>query len=152
MNILMLNTGYGTYIPIHKIKAVTGFDSVRIKKEVARLKETSNPLLIDSTKHKPIKTVTLACLRLCVALRIFRAMYLTVHTGLITHFATPGTVCMLTTNGGALIQREIILQELMVAKNCGWCLSVQTLRQKTSILLFTGSFNSRANNQQLRKD
>ena len=57
MNIFMLNTGYGTDIPIHKIKAVTGFDSVRNKKEVARLKETSNPLLIDSTKHKPIKTV-----------------------------------------------------------------------------------------------
>lgn len=57
MNIPMLNTGYGTYISAHKVKAITGFDSIRVKKEVARLRETNGALLIDSTKHKAIKSV-----------------------------------------------------------------------------------------------
>ncbi len=59
MNIPMLNTGYGTYISADKIKAITGFDSARVKKEVGRLRETNGALLIDSTKHKTIKSVVI---------------------------------------------------------------------------------------------
>ena len=57
MSIPMLNTGYGTYVSALKVKAITGFDTVRVKKEVGRLRELDGALLIDSTRHKTVKSV-----------------------------------------------------------------------------------------------
>lgn len=58
MNVMMLNAGYGTYIAASKIKAITNLESVRVKKEIARLRECENASrLIDSTKHKAVKSV-----------------------------------------------------------------------------------------------
>lgn len=58
MNILMLNTGYGTYVAASKVKVITNLEPARVKKEIARLRECENSSwLIDSTKHKAVKAV-----------------------------------------------------------------------------------------------
>ena len=58
MNLSMLNIGNGTVLMAAKVNAIVKFDSVRIKKEVSRLRESEdNGKLIDATKHKAIKSV-----------------------------------------------------------------------------------------------
>lgn len=58
MNYRMLPVGNSTYVSVEKIVAIVKFDSVKIKKEIATLRESENSYkLIDSTKRKQVKAV-----------------------------------------------------------------------------------------------
>lgn len=60
MNYSMLNTGNSTYVIAQNINVITNFDSVRMKKEIARLRAgEENSKLIDATKHKAAKSVVI---------------------------------------------------------------------------------------------
>ena len=53
MNFDMLNVGNGTFVRADEVNVITRFDYVKIKKEVARLKDGDNSeKLIDATKRK----------------------------------------------------------------------------------------------------
>lgn len=54
----MLNTGNGTFVFAGKVNVITKFDSTRIKKEVAKLRDGEySGKLIDATRHKAVKSV-----------------------------------------------------------------------------------------------
>lgn len=54
----MLNSGFSSYIPMNKIKAVVPYESNRIKKEIQQLRDEDRPgRLLDLTKKKAVKTV-----------------------------------------------------------------------------------------------
>lgn len=54
----MLNTGFGTYIAVHRVKAMMKYETAKIKKDIARLKESDVPgSLLDCTRHNTAKTV-----------------------------------------------------------------------------------------------
>jgi len=54
----MLNIGNGTFVAANKVNVVVKFDSVRIKKEVGRLRDgEESSKLIDASKHKTVKSV-----------------------------------------------------------------------------------------------
>ncbi len=58
MNYRMLAVGNSTYVSAEKIVAIVKFDSVKIKKEIAALRESDNSYkLIDATKRKQVKAV-----------------------------------------------------------------------------------------------
>lgn len=58
MNYKMLAIGNGTYAFAEKVAVITKFESARIKKEVAGLREGDNSSkLIDASKHKTVKSV-----------------------------------------------------------------------------------------------
>ena len=58
MNYSMLNTGNGTFVIARKVNVITKFDVVRIKKEIAKLRDGENSAkLIDATRHKAVKSV-----------------------------------------------------------------------------------------------
>lgn len=60
MNYKMLSVGNSTYVFAEKIAVVTKFESARIKKEVAGLREGENSSkLIDASKHKTVKSVVI---------------------------------------------------------------------------------------------
>ena len=56
MNFKMLNVGNGTFARADEVNVITRFDYVKIKKEIARLRDNSDKL-IDATKRKPVKSV-----------------------------------------------------------------------------------------------
>ena len=58
MNYSMLNTCNGTFVIARKVNVITKFDAVRIKKEIAKLRDGENSAkLIDATRHKAVKSV-----------------------------------------------------------------------------------------------
>lgn len=58
MNLKMLNVGNGTFARADEVNVITRFDYVKIKKEIARLRDGENSdKLIDATKRKPVKSV-----------------------------------------------------------------------------------------------
>ena len=58
MNYKMLAVGNGTYAFAERVAVITKFESARIKKEVAGLREGDNSSkLIDASKHKTVKSV-----------------------------------------------------------------------------------------------
>lgn len=58
MNYRMLAVGNSTYAFADKVAVITNYDSARIKKEVAVLREEKScGRLIDASKHKTVKAV-----------------------------------------------------------------------------------------------
>ncbi len=58
MNNKMLAVGNSAYVAIEKIIVIIKFDSAKIKREVAGLRDGENSYkLIDATKRKPVKAV-----------------------------------------------------------------------------------------------
>ncbi len=58
MNYRMLSVGNNTYVYAEKIAVITKFETAKIKKEIAGLREGENSsMLIDATKHKTVKSV-----------------------------------------------------------------------------------------------
>ncbi len=58
MNFDMLNVGNGTFVRADEVNVITRFDYVKIKKEVARLKDGDNSeKLIDASKRKMVRSV-----------------------------------------------------------------------------------------------
>lgn len=58
MKYSLFNVGNGTYTYAEKVAVVTKFDSVKIKKEIANLRDSDNSSkLIDASRHKTVKTV-----------------------------------------------------------------------------------------------
>lgn len=58
MNYRMLAVGNSNYVFAEKVAVITKFESARIKKEIAGLREGENSSkLIDASKHKTIKSV-----------------------------------------------------------------------------------------------
>jgi len=58
--IRMFNIGLDTFVMADKVKSIVKYDSAKIKKDVARIREENIPgTLIDGTKHKPIRTVVI---------------------------------------------------------------------------------------------
>lgn len=54
----MLNTGFGTYVAANRVKAMVKYETAKIKKDVARLKENdASGVLLDCTRHNTAKTV-----------------------------------------------------------------------------------------------
>ena len=61
MNFKMLNVGNGTFARADEVNVITRFDYVKIKKEIARLRDGENSdKLIDATKRKPVKSVLIS--------------------------------------------------------------------------------------------
>lgn len=58
MAVKMLNTGFGTYIAAHRVKAMVKYETAKIKKDIARLKENAvSGTFLDCTRHNTAKTV-----------------------------------------------------------------------------------------------
>ncbi len=66
----MINLGYDTYVPVEKIKAVMPYESARIHKEVARLRDSEDiGRIIDASRRKTIKSVIIlddGCYIICM--------------------------------------------------------------------------------------
>lgn len=60
MRYSMLNIGNGTFVTAKKINAITKFDSAKIRKEVAKLRDGDDgSKLVDASKHKVVKAVVI---------------------------------------------------------------------------------------------
>lgn len=58
MAVKMLNTGFGTYIAAHRVKAMVKYETTKIKKDIARLKENAvSGTFLDCTRHNTAKTL-----------------------------------------------------------------------------------------------
>ncbi len=56
----MINLGFDNYVPVCKIKAIIPYDTARIRKEVAKLKDMGETgTFVDASKHKAIKSVVI---------------------------------------------------------------------------------------------
>lgn len=60
MNYKMLGVGNSTFAFAEKVAVITKFESARIKKEVAGMRDgEKSSMLIDASKHKTIKSVVI---------------------------------------------------------------------------------------------